>query len=164
MEQATSCPRCGTAIAPGKSVCPRCEVSVTARRADVRRADVRRNAAGLALPSPVQGHATVMIAVLIAVGVLAALAFTSLQGVGPFSAQVVSLQPTDTGLEVELAVTNEGSRAGQAKCRVHATDGDGAIHTSQVLVTESIEPLATGHLTLPLADVSGDRPVEADCT
>lgn len=159
MQQTTKCPRCATVLAPGKSVCPRCELSVM-----VRRGDVRRNATGLALPSPIQGHATVMVAVLLTIALLGVLAFSSLQGIGPFTARVVSIQSEPAGLEVELQVTNDGSRAGKAKCRVSATDLDGAIHHSPVLLTDSIQPHTTGQLTLPLDGVHEGRSLDITCS
>jgi hypothetical protein len=158
MQGSVRCPRCGTALAAGKVVCPHCELPIA------RRGDVRRNATGLALPSPIQGHATVMIAVLLTVAVLGMLAFRSLQGIGPFTAQVVQVQPTRAGVDVQLEVTNDGTRAGKAKCRVTATDADGEIHHSPVLLTGSIQPHSSGRLTLPLEGVGAARPVGATCS
>src|SRR6266536_595245 len=49
------CPRCGAPAQPGGKVCEHCELPLDGPAA------VRYNPAGLALPSPIQGHATVVV-------------------------------------------------------------------------------------------------------
>src|SRR6266540_431204 len=69
------CPRCGTPAQPGGTVCERCELPLEGP------APVRYNPAGLALPSPIQGHATVLVGVVAAVALLVAGAWFLYHGV-----------------------------------------------------------------------------------
>jgi hypothetical protein len=116
---------------------------------------VRYNPAGLAPPSPIQGHATVMVAVIGALAVLAVIAFNALGGVGPFTARVTGteVRPDRSGMTVQLQVTNNGTRAGKANCRVTGRDADGALHDSRVLLSDRVEPGASVRLSLPLDGV-----------
>jgi hypothetical protein len=131
------CPRCGTAVPAGKVVCQHCEQPIH-RGAE----SARYNPAGLAPPSPIQGHATVMVAVICALAVLGVLAFSGLGGVGPFEAKVTrtALLPDRSGMNVELTVANKGRRAGKANCRVTGRDGNGGLHDSPVLLSDIVEP------------------------
>jgi hypothetical protein len=158
--QEQRCPRCGTAVPAGKVVCQHCEQPIN-RGSE----PVRYNPAGLAPPSPIQGHATVMVAVIGALVVLAVIAFNALGGVGPFTARVTGteLRPDRSGMTVQLQVTNNGTRAGKANCRVTGRDGDGGLHDSRVLPTERIEPGGSVRLRLPLDGVRGGS-VDATCS
>jgi hypothetical protein len=154
------CPRCGTALSAGKLVCQRCEQPVDSS------ASLRYNPAGLARPSPIQGHATVMVGIMTAIVVLAIFAFNALQGVGPFTAQVVGqmARPDRTGITVELRVTNDGSRSGKARCQVTGRSPDGELLTSPVLLTDPIQPKGSVRLQLPVEKVGQRSDLDVTCT
>jgi hypothetical protein len=159
--QSQRCPRCGTAVPAGKVVCQHCEQPIYRGSASVR-----YNPAGLAPPSPIQGHATVLVAVVGALVVLAALAFNALGGVGPFAARVTGTEVRSdrSGMTVQLQVTNNGSRAGKANCRVTGRDGDGGLHDSQVLLSDRVEPGRSVRLSLPLDGVRRADGLDATCS
>src|SRR6266566_7096365 len=106
------CPRCGTPAQPGGTVCERCEEPLD------NPVPVRYNPAGLPLPSPIQGHATVLVGVIAGVLLLVVGAWFLYHGVGPFHAEAVSQsRAADGSLVVEVRVTNGGSRSGKARCQ-----------------------------------------------
>ena len=76
------------------------------------------NPAGLKQPAASQAHGTVLLGVGLAVVGMAAAATFLMGGVGPFSAVVRGAVADASGIDVTLEVTNEGSRAGRASCRV----------------------------------------------
>ncbi|MEP6680260.1 MAG: hypothetical protein ABJB65_02155 [Chloroflexota bacterium] len=117
------CIKCGREIGPDETICPIC------------------NRAGMATPSATQYHATVAVAIVVAVAGLALAASLALRGVGPFTAHVLHTQPAaGQALLVTLAVENQGSRAGRAKCQVVASDATGSVLRRTVVVTSSIGP------------------------
>jgi len=129
-----------------------------------RSAGVRYNPAGLALPSPIQGHATVLVGVVAALLLLGLFAFNSLQGVGPFTAVVVGGNASErAGTTVTLSVTNGGTRAGSARCQVTGRNSDGRFTTSPVLSTPSIEPKASARLDLQVTSTGSARPLTVTC-
>jgi hypothetical protein len=147
VDQERRCPRCETAVPAGKFVCLRCEQRID-RPINT---GVRYNPAGLALPSPIQGHATVMIAVIAVILILGFFAFNSLQGVGPFTAVVVG-------------GTNGGTRAGSARCQVTGRASDGRFTTSPLLSTPRIEPKGHANLELPVTSTGAARLVTVSCS
>lgn len=161
MDQERRCPRCETAVPAGKFVCLRCEQRID-RPINT---GVRYNPAGLALPSPIQGHATVMIAVIAVILILGFFAFNSLQGVGPFTAVVVGGTASEqTGTTVQLSVTNGGTRAGSARCQVTGRASDGRFTTSPLLSTPRIEPKGHANLELPVTSTGAARLVTVSCS
>jgi hypothetical protein len=132
------CPRCQTPVQPGGKVCERCEQPVEGPSYVVR-----YNPAGLPTPSPIQGHATVMVAVIAAVVLLVLGAWYALQGVGPFHAEVLrqTAEPASGALTVELRVSNEGDRKGRARCRITGVGPDGRLRSSEV----QLSPVVPGH-------------------
>ena len=79
----------------------------------------------MATPSASQYHGTVVaVAIVLAVAGLAVAASLSLRGVGPYeAAEVRSIEPADpVGYAITFAVTNEGTKAGRAKCQLVALD------------------------------------------
>lgn len=128
------CIKCGREIGPDETICPVC------------------NRAGMATPSATQYHATVAVAIVVAVAGLAIAASLALRGVGPFEAQVLRTQAAaGQALVVTLAVENQGSRAGRAKCQVVASDATGSVLRRTLVVTPSIEAgaRATSEASLP---------------
>jgi RNA polymerase subunit RPABC4/transcription elongation factor Spt4 len=104
--QTRNCIKCGREIGADESICEVC------------------NRAGMATPSASQYHGTVAVAIVLAVAALAIAASLSFRGVGPYAAEVNAVRPADPGWSITFAVTNEGSKAGRAKCQLVAL-GDG---------------------------------------
>lgn len=103
-----NCIKCGRDIGPDESLCDSC------------------NRAGMATPSASQYHGTVVVAIVLAVVGLAIAASLSLQGVGPYAAEVSAVEPADpVGFTITYTVWNEGTAAGRAKCQLTARDDDG---------------------------------------
>ena len=84
---------------------------------------------------------------------MAIAASLSLRGIGPFTAEVLTSAPRagDT-LAVELAVANEGQRAGRARCQLIAYDGSGRTVRTRSFVTVEI---AGGQRTRDQRDDAG---------
>ena len=139
------CPRCRTPAQAGGKVCERCEQPLEGPAHALR-----YNPAGLPTPSPVQGHATVLVGIVAALVVLALGAWFVFQGVGPFRAEVVrqTLSADGTAVEVELRVFNEGERQGQARCRITGLGPDGRLRTSEVRLSPTVP--GNGSVRFPL--------------
>jgi hypothetical protein len=95
------CVRCGVPVPLDVAMCDRC------------------NPLGLSQPASSQAHGTVFLGVAVAVVGLALLGQFVLAGIGPFTTELRATVPDPRGLSVTIAVTNEGSRAGIATCRVY---------------------------------------------
>jgi predicted nucleic acid-binding Zn ribbon protein len=115
------CIKCGREIGPDETICATC------------------NRAGMATPSATQYHGTMVAAIIAGVAALAIAASLAMRGIGPFDAQVLASAPRagDT-LAVELAVANEGQRAGRARCQLIAYDGSGRTVRTRSFVTAEI--------------------------
>jgi hypothetical protein len=94
------CVRCGAEISVADALCRAC------------------NPDRLAQPSASQAHGTVFVGIAGAVVALAVVASFFVGGVGPFSVAVRGVTADGSGLLVRLEVTNNGSRAGHATCRL----------------------------------------------
>jgi hypothetical protein len=129
------CPRCQTPVQAGGKVCERCEQPLEGPPHALR-----YNPAGLPTPSPVQGHATVLVGVIAAVALLAFGAWFVFRGVGPFRAEVVSQAVSADGsaVEVQLRVFNEGERHGRARCRITGLGPDGRLRNSAVKLSPTV--------------------------
>ncbi len=129
------CPRCQTPVQAGGKVCERCEQPVEGPAHSLR-----YNPAGLPTPSPIQGHATVLVGIVAAVALLAFGAWFAFRGVGPFRAEVVSQTRSadGTAVEVQLRVVNEGERQGRARCRITGLGPDGRLRTSEVKLSPTV--------------------------
>jgi hypothetical protein len=127
---------------------------------------VRYNPAGLALPSPIQGHATVLVAVALTIGLLGFLAFNALGGIGPFSATVVGQDRTAPGgpVTVSLEVANGGTRAGAARCQVTGRSGDGELISSEVTQSPSIRPRGSVRFDVTLGRIRQGSALEVRCS
>lgn len=99
-EPTHGCARCGAPVAMSVGLCENC------------------NPLGLKDVASSQAHGTVFLAIVIGVAILAVLGRVSLNGIGPFSGRVVAVASSPPGLSVTLAVTNAGTRAGSATCRM----------------------------------------------
>ncbi|MEA2651686.1 MAG: hypothetical protein QOI85_1407 [Chloroflexota bacterium] len=123
------CIKCGREVGPDESICEIC------------------NRAGMATPSASQYHGTVVVAIVLAVAGLAAAASFSMRGVGPYGAEVLRVQPAEpAGFAITYAVTNEGTRAGRAKCQLVALDDEGQQLRTRGTVTSQIAGGASAEL------------------
>jgi hypothetical protein len=129
------CPRCQTPVQAGGKVCQRCEQPVEGPAHSLR-----YNPAGLPTPSPIQGHATVLVGIVAAVALMAFVAWFAFRSVGPFRAEVVhqAVAADGSAVEVELRVFNEGDRQGRARCRITGLGPDGRLRTSEVKLSPTI--------------------------
>lgn len=119
------CIKCGREIPPDESLCEVC------------------NRAGMTAPSASQYHGTVAAAIVLAVVALAVAASLSMRGVGPYRAAVESVVPAEPGYEIVYAVTNEGTRAGRAKCQLVALAENGQRLRTRSTLTAQIDGGAT---------------------
>lgn len=101
------CIKCGREIGPDETICEIC------------------NRAGMATPSASQYHATMVAAIVIGVILLAVAASIAMTGVGPFQAQTLDVRAGADGVQVTVAVTNDGSKQGRAKCQLISEDRNG---------------------------------------
>jgi hypothetical protein len=101
------CIKCGREVGPDETMCEIC------------------NRAGMATPSASQYHGTMVVAIVLGVILLAMAGSLALRGVGPYSAQVVAVAPGAADAAITIAVTNQGTKAGRAKCQLVANDSQG---------------------------------------
>jgi hypothetical protein len=135
------CIKCGREIDPDESLCEIC------------------NRAGMTAPSASQYHGTVAVAIVLAVIGLAVAASLSLRGVGPYAAEVRAVTPADPGYAITYAVTNEGTRAGRAKCQLVALSASGERLRTRSTLTARIEGGATAEQTETIPGLV-DEPAE----
>jgi hypothetical protein len=132
------CPRCRTPVQAGGKVCERCEQPLEGPPHALR-----YNPAGLPTPSPIQGHATVLVGIVAALVLLAFGAWFAFRSVGPFRAEVVrqAVAADGAAIVVELRVFNDGDREGRARCRITGVAPDGRLRTSEV----QLSPVVPGN-------------------
>jgi hypothetical protein len=124
------CIKCGREVGPDETLCQLC------------------NRAGMATPSASQYHGTVAAAIVLAVIALAVAASLSMRGVGPYSAEVRQVAPSEpVGFAITYAVTNEGSNPGRAKCQLIALGASGERLRTRTTLTARIEGGATAEQT-----------------
>lgn len=118
---ARRCIKCGREVGPDESLCPTC------------------NRAGMVAPSASQYHGTVVVAIVFAIAGLAIAASLALRGVGPYVARPLEIVPAPpNAVEVTLSVSNQGTRAGRAKCRILALDAHDGRLASQSIVSPQL--------------------------
>lgn len=128
--QQRRCIKCGREVGPDETICKIC------------------NRAGMTTPSASQYHGTVVVAIVLAVAGLALAASLSLRGVGPYGVEIVGIQPAEpVGFRVTYSVTNEGTKAGRAKCQLVALGPDGRRLRTVGSVSSQIEGGASAELT-----------------
>ena len=129
------CPRCRTPAQAGGKVCERCEQPLEGPAHALR-----YNPAGLPTPSPIQGHATVLVGIVTAVVLLVLGAWFAFRGVGPFRTEVVSQGVSADGstVEVQLRLFNDGDRQGRARCRITGLAPDGRVRSSEVTLSPTV--------------------------
>jgi hypothetical protein len=122
------------------------------------------NPLGLKQPAATQVHAIAAGGILLFVLFLAVLGRAALKGVGPFTGEVRNVAAaTAGGLQVTVAVTNEGSNASATTCRVIGADREVG-GPGQVLQTPNVPAGQTIEFTTVIA-LFGDQPVDlaVDC-
>ena len=133
-----NCYKCGREIGPDETICEVC------------------NRAGMATPSATQYHATVAVAIVIAVALLAGAASLAMRGIGPYSATTLRVQPDGQGsVLASVSVTNHGSKPGRAKCELHALDSGGRDLALANAVTPEVPAGATVTLQQSISGVDG---------
>ena len=140
------CARCGAPVPLDVGLCERC------------------NPLGLKDSASSQVHGTVFVAVGIAVLALAVAARLAVSGIGPFDAAVTAMAPgsSATSVVATLDVTNRGSAAGSATCRLTNPGDRGAVH-SEVVYTPRIGPGQTIRLAHETPFGSVDQPFDVEC-
>ena len=126
-----NCYKCGRQIGPDETICEVC------------------NRAGMATPSATQYHGTIVVAIVGGVVLMAIAASLSLRGIGPFRGETLgwSSDPPDA-VVVELRVTNEGTRAGRAKCQVTARDASNLV----LRIRSTVSPQVNGGGTVTFSE------------
>lgn len=145
-----TCFRCGRPTPVGVSLCE------------------RDNPGRIKSPSSTQVHGTILIGVVGGfVALLIVLRLASL-GVGPFSATVTGVAThADGGIEVALLVTNNGTRASGASCRI--SPGGAPDYHDFVFFTDQIPPGQSRQFSQVLPPPESGKPllpsaVAARCT
>ena len=114
------CIKCGREVGPDESICEVC------------------NRAGMATPSASQYHGTMAAAIVAGVILMAVAASWALTGVGPYSANVVGVENAAGGVQATVLVSNEGTKAGRAKCQLIAHDAQGRSLQSRSIVSPQV--------------------------
>lgn len=135
--QMQACVRCGAPVSLQTALCERC------------------NPLGLAQPASSQAHGTVFLGIGAAVLLLASLAGSSSQGIGPFTVDMSAPNSVPGGLAVAITVTNTGATAGSATCQVTTTE-IGSAGLSEIISTPRIEPGATTTVDRQLKSFGSD--------
>ncbi len=98
-------------------------------------------------PSPVQYHATVMVAVFLVLVGIAVFAFWSHHGVGPFQGSVTQFRlSAGQSLTVVATVENQGSKAARSTCRISARNASHTEVAGDMVLTPPVP--AHGSVTL----------------
>jgi hypothetical protein len=143
MATTTRCARCGREIEAHSYLCERCReeegptLGTRIKPPSDLEARADRWPSWIPKPSPVQYHATVMVTIgLVLIG-LAMFAFLNHRGVGPFPAHVDTWTfQAPSSIVVDVTVTNGGSRAARANCRVTEFQGSYAGVGNSVLTNQ----------------------------
>jgi hypothetical protein len=124
----------------------------------------RCNPLGLKDAASSQVHGTVVLGVGIAVLALAVFARVAVSGIGPFAAEVTAMKAgsTPTSVVATLDVTNQGSAAGSATCRLTDPADRGAVD-AEVVYTPRIEPGKTITIDHETPFGSVDQPLDVQC-
>lgn len=146
MATTTRCARCGRDIEPGTYLCARCReeegpslaTPLTRRPPSDLEARASRWPSWMPKPSPVQYHATVAVTIVLVIAALAAFAFLSHHGVGPFKGKAIHVTAKPpSSLVVDAVVENKGSKAARANCRIVALV-DQFVESSATVLTKEI--------------------------
>ena len=142
------CYKCGREVGPDETICEVC------------------NRAGMATPSATQYHGTIVVAIVAGVVIMAIAASLSLRGIGPFTGEALGWSPDPPdGVVVEVRVTNDGSKAGRAKCQLTARDAGERV----LRVRSTVSPQVPGGATITFEEripglVSEPASIGVTCT
>jgi hypothetical protein len=162
MSTTTRCARCGTEIEAGTYLCSRCReeegpsVGTPLRLKPPSDLEARasRWPTWMPKPSPVQYHATVAVTIFLVVAGLAAFAFLSHRGVGPFQGRAVHVESRPpSSLLVEGIVHNQGSKSARANCRIVALI-DTYVESAGNVLTNEIPAHGTVNIRIVLRGVN----------
>ena len=144
VEPTHPCARCGKPVGPGVGLCDDC------------------NPLGLRDVASGQVHGSVVLAVIVAVGLLAFAARSIVAGVGPFPASIGHVEPASGGLAITLTVTNDGA-PGQTTCRVGIA-GDVGVGTAAFITTPRLETHQTRTFTTVVTSLGTEaRDFDVSC-
>ena len=141
------CARCGAPVALDIGLCENC------------------NPLGLRDSASSQVHGTALLAVGVAIAGLAIAAHFAVAGIGPFTGKVTAMRAgTTTGAIVAtIVVTNEGTAAGTAACRL--TDpADRGISHADIVYSPQVAPGTTITFDHVATFGSIDRPFTVTCS
>jgi hypothetical protein len=141
------CARCGASVALDVGLCENC------------------NPLGLRDSASSQVHGTVILAVGLAIAGLAIAAHLAVAGIGPFTGKVTAMRAGTTAgaIVATISVTNEGSAAGTAACRL--TDpADRGISHADIVYSPRVAPGATVTFDHVSTFGSIDRPFTVTCS
>jgi hypothetical protein len=141
-----ACARCGAPVALDVGLCERC------------------NPLGLKDAASSQVHGTVFLGIGVAIVGMAIVAHLLVGGIGPFTAQVTAIRPSETPGSVfaTLQVRNDGRTAGSATCRL-IDPTDPAILHSLVVYSPRIEPGATAAWEQEVDFGAPNGPLRIEC-
>jgi predicted nucleic acid-binding Zn ribbon protein len=132
------CYKCGREIGLDESICEVC------------------NRAGMATPSATQYHGTIVVAIVLGVALLAVGASLSMRGIGPYQARVLAFHTAAQGRVVaSVTLTNEGSRAGRASCKLTARDDAGRALAVTTAVSPQVDAGGSATFETEIAGVEG---------
>lgn len=140
------CVRCGARIPISEGMCENC------------------NPLGLKGPAASQAHATVFAGIGIAVVGLAIVAHFLVSGIGPFDGTVSDVAAVPAGLRVTISVTNSGSRAGTATCRIDDPTLPGIGPDTVFAHSPVVQPGTTVRFDVVVSNLGTvPRPLTTDC-
>lgn len=123
----------------------------------------RDNPAHIKGPSPTQVHGTILFGVIGGFVALLLLLRLASAGIGPFPSVLNAVATrADGGLDVAVAVTNNGSRPSGASCRVMAAGMPD--FRDYVFFTPQILPGTTKSFTQTVPPIPGGQPLSASMT
>jgi hypothetical protein len=132
-------------VGPGIGLCERC------------------NPLGLRDSASSQVHGSVFIGIVAGIIGLVVVARLAIAGLGPFPAEVGSVETSGEGLAVSVTVTNQGTSAGQTTCRV-VDSADRGISVSAFILSPPIQPGETLTFTSVVTEFGTEpRPLAVSC-
>jgi hypothetical protein len=133
------CLKCGRPIDAEETMCEVC------------------NRAGMTSPAATQMHGTLAVAIIGSVVGMGLLAGALVGGVGPWSAEVLQVEPVqEAEVLVTVVVENEGTRAGRARCELTAIDDSGSPVARTVALSPEVVPGAALPFDAQIPGVSAE--------
>ncbi len=140
------CARCGAPVPVDVGLCENC------------------NPLGLKDVASSQAHGTVLLAIVVGVAILAIVGRLALTGIGPFTGRVTGVVSSPPGLSITVQVTNEGTKPGQATCRLYDPTTPGIGPESTSVQSPRVDAGATTTFNTLMTTLGTTiRPVAVDC-